>query len=48
MTKHMQIYVNGEHTITETNIEWALPFWQERKRIRERDGLRITWRFVPA
>ncbi len=48
MRYHMHVYVNGVRTITETNVKWALPFWQERKRARERDGQRITWRFVPA
>ena len=42
----MKVYVNGKHIITETNLTYALPYWQERKRLRALDGVRITWEFT--
>lgn len=41
----MKVYINGKHTITETNIRWALPYWQRRKALRDPE-VRITWEFV--
>ena len=46
----MKVYVNGKLTITESNPE-AIAFWKHRKRVRELDGVRITWEIkgdVPA
>lgn len=41
----MKVYVNGRLTIVESNVAYAVPYWTERKRIRERDGgVKITWR----
>lgn len=37
------VFVNGRLTITESNLRYALPYWMERKRLREKDGVRITW-----
>lgn len=44
--KHMHVSVNGRLIVVETNIAWALPYWQEQQRLRERDGVRITWILV--
>jgi len=41
--KHMHVYVNGRHTVVETNIAWAMLYWQKQQRLRKRDGVRITW-----
>ena len=41
--KTMNVYLNGKLIIIETNLAYALPYWTERKRIREHDGVRITW-----
>ena len=46
----MKVYVNGRPTIVETNPA-AIAFWKYRKRVREMDGVRITWKIkgdVPA
>jgi hypothetical protein len=40
----MTVFLNGKQIVIETNITWALPYWTERKRVREQDGVRITWR----
>ena len=40
---HMHVYVNGRLVVIETNIAWALPYWQKQRSLRERDGTRITW-----
>jgi hypothetical protein len=40
----MTVFLNGKQIVIETNIAWALPYWTERKRVREKDGVRITWR----
>lgn len=39
----MRIYVNGRLIITESNLAYALPYWQKRKALRKPDGVRITW-----
>jgi hypothetical protein len=40
----LYVYVNGKHTCTETNLAYALPYWQARKQLRAKDGVRITWK----
>lgn len=39
----MRVYVNGKLTVTETNLAYALPYWEKRKQLRKPDGVRITW-----
>lgn len=39
----MNIYINGVLTIIESNVAWALPYWQRRKQLRP--DVRITWTF---
>lgn len=43
MSFRMYVYVNGKLTIIETNPK-AIPFWEHRKRLREPDNVRITWK----
>jgi len=38
----MRVYVNGRQVVVETNPS-SLLYWQERKRLRDRDNVRITW-----
>lgn len=40
----MIVYVNGKQLVIETNVAWALPYWQRRRALRE--DLRITWKFI--
>jgi hypothetical protein len=42
----MRVFVNGRQVVVESNVEWALVFWTERKLMREKDGVRITWEFL--
>jgi len=43
---HMHIYINSKFCFIETNTPYALAYWRERRRLRERDGVRITWILV--
>lgn len=43
----MRVYVNGKLVVVETNLAYAIPYWEARKRIREKDGVRITWEVIP-
>lgn len=43
MRFRMHVFVNGKQTIVETNPE-AIAFWEHRKRVRELDGVQITWK----
>jgi hypothetical protein len=43
---HMHIYINNKFCFIETNSPYALAYWRERRRLRERDGVRITWILV--
>jgi hypothetical protein len=42
MSFQLKVFVNGKHTVTETNPE-SIAFWNHRKRIREFDGVRVTF-----
>ena len=35
----MRVFLNKRLIVVESNVEWALPYWTERKRINKR----ITW-----
>jgi hypothetical protein len=35
----MRVFFNGRLIVVESNVEWALPYWAERKRMNKR----ITW-----
>lgn len=37
----MRVFFNGRLIVVESNVEWALPYWTERKRMDKR----ITWTF---
>ena len=39
----MNIYINGKLLVVESNVGFALPYWQARKQVRT--DLRITWTF---
>lgn len=35
----MRVFFNGRLIVVESNVEWALPYWTERRRMDKR----ITW-----
>ena len=35
----MKVFFNRRLIVVESNVEWALPYWTERRRMDER----ITW-----
>lgn len=37
----MDVYLHGRLIVIETNVAWALPYWEQRKRLNKY----ITWRF---
>ena len=39
----MRVYINGELTVIETNLDFAVPYWEHRRRVRP--DLRIRWVF---
>lgn len=41
----MKIYINGKLIVVETNVAWALPYWQGVKAARY-PNIRVTWEFV--
>lgn len=42
MSKHMYVYVNRRLIVVESNMEFAIPYWAERKQ----NNKQITWKFV--
>lgn len=38
----MKVYLNRRLIVVETNVDWALPYWQARRQQNEK----ITWEFV--
>ena len=36
----MKVYVNGKLIVVETNVAWALPYWEKRKKLNPK----ITWK----
>lgn len=38
----MKVYFNKRLIVVESNLAWALPYWQKRKQLNNS----ITWEFV--
>jgi len=41
---NMHVFMNQKLLVIESNVEWAVPYWTERKRLRTEHS--ITWKFV--
>jgi len=41
MKIYMHVYFSGRLIVIETNLEWAVPYWNDRKALDKR----ITWEF---
>lgn len=41
--RHMHVYLGSKDPIViETNLAWAIPYWEERKRLNPN----LRWRFT--
>lgn len=40
---NMYVYFNRQLIVVETNMEFAIPYWEKRKRLH--DSKHITWKF---
>jgi len=43
---NMHVFMNGSLIVIESNIAYAVPYWEKRKSIRRSDNIHITWKFV--
>lgn len=42
--KSLHVYVNGNLTVIESNLEFAIPFWEKQARLRP--DVKFRWEVV--
>lgn len=42
--QHMHVYYNKQLIVIETNMAWAIPYWEERRRLDKK----VTYEIVEA
>jgi len=43
---NMHVFMGGELLVIESNIDWAIPYWENRRALRRLENIYITWKFI--